>query len=257
MRYEHSIDTSNSIISLVRKRHEAAFMLCDDVLAAVKPAISKPRRPSHAVPRALEILMHQAHNTLQSVYILSNRALTEDAATLARRLLEIAVTAGYITCENSPTERLNRAGCYLSLLWQETPDELCKTIPDNERRRWRAFVSRHQKRFHKNKPCRRPKFREMFESLKQDRTYEDDYSLLSSIAHGRPSSFIQIHSGKPVPMRDESQVSTMIVFSCRYYLVVADQWNRYFQLMPIKLLKPVIHRSVEFFINRSENDGTT
>ena len=201
--------------------------------------------------------MHQAHNTLLSVYILSIRALTEDAATLTRRLLEIAVTAGYITCSDSPAERAQRAGCYLSRLWQETPDDLRKSVLASERRRWQAFVRRHQKRFHNNSPCQRPRFNEMFKALEQDQTYKDDYSLLSGIAHASPSSLIQVHARKPVPMRDEVQVSTMIVFSCRYYLAVADLWNRGLHLMPARALRPVIQRSVTFFINRAESDGVT
>jgi len=245
-----NLDTPTSLHDLVRKRHEPAFILCEDVVATVKPAISRPRRPSHAVPRALELLMHQAHNTLVSVYILSLRALTEDAATLTRRLLEIAVTAGYITCGVSHADRAWRAGCYLSRLWEDTPDDHRKTVPARERSRWQSFVGRHHKPFPHNGPCRLPRFIETFKAVGQDQTYKADYSLLSSIAHASPSSLIQIHASQPVPMRDDKQVSTMLVFSCRYYLAVADLWNRSLHLMPARTLKPVIQRSVTFFTTR-------
>jgi hypothetical protein len=252
-----NLGTPDSLHALVQKRHEPAFILCEDVVAAVKPAISRPRRPTHAVPRALELLMHQAHNTLVSVYILSLRALTEDAATLTRRLLEIAVTAGYITHGVSPTDRAERAGCYLSRLWEDMPDDLRKTVPARERSRWQAFVGRHRKRFPHNGPCRRPRFIDMFKAIGQDQTYKADYSLLSSITHASPSSLIQVHASQPIPMRDDTQVSTMIVFSCRYYLAVADLWNRSLHLMPARALKPVIQRSVTFFYDRAESDRTT
>ncbi|HEY5864256.1 MAG TPA: hypothetical protein VI542_01680, partial [Candidatus Tectomicrobia bacterium] len=84
--------------------------------------------------------------------------------------------------------------------------------------------------------------------------YKDDYSLLSSIAHASPSALVHVHASRPVPMRDDTQVSTMLVFAYRYYLAVADLWNRGLHLMPARALNPVIQRSVTFFDNRAESD---
>ncbi len=242
-----SLDIPNTFQVAVRMRHEPAFLLCEDVVATLRPAISRPRRPRRAVPRALEFLMYQAHKTLLSVYVLSSRALTEDAATLTRRLLEIAVTAGYITHATSAADRDRRAGCYLSRLWEQNAVELRQAIPLREQRRWRAFVRSHRKRFPHAGSCRLPRWVKMFGGVGQSQTYEADYSLLSSIAHAIPPSLVRDHTRRPVLMLNDTQVSTMLVFACRYYLAVADLWNRRLRLMPVSALRPVIQRSVTFF----------
>jgi len=245
-----NLDIPDRFQAEVRRRHRPAFILCEDVVATLKHAISKPRRLSRAVPRAFELLMYQAHKSLLATCALSSRALTEDASTLTRRLLEIAVTAGYIAYGTSADERDRRAGCYLSQLWNETPPELRKTIPLGEQRRWHTLVRRHHQRFAHTNPCRLPKFVKMFVDVEQTQTYEADYSLLSSIAHGRAPSLVQDHASCPIPILNDSQVSTILVFACRYYLAVADLWNRRLCLMPTRVLKPVIQRSVTFFKDR-------
>jgi hypothetical protein len=244
-----NIDSNKSLPNLVRERHLQAFELCEDVLKAIQPAISKPRKPSHPVPRALELLMRQAHNTLVSIHTISLQSLSEDAATLTRRLLEIAITVAYIVNGASSADRSNRAGCYLTRLWEDMPDDLRKTLSVQEQKRWKSFVRRHRKRFTHKDRCRFPRFIEMFKDINQGQTYEADYRLLSSIAHGSPFSIIHVHASRPVPMRDDTQTSIMLVFSCRYYLAVADTWIRGLRLMPGSTLKPIIRRVLEFFEN--------
>ncbi len=94
----------------IRAKYPEEFLLCQDVAAILEQAVKQPRRLVNEVARVADMLMVQAYKAHASVYFLAVRAQIEDAATITRRLLEIAVQAIYITGDSDPEVCKQRAG---------------------------------------------------------------------------------------------------------------------------------------------------
>jgi hypothetical protein len=99
----------------IRTKYPEAFLLHHNVAAALEPAIEKPHRLADEVTRATDMLMVQAYKAHASVYLLAVRAQVEDAATITRRLLEIAVQTIFITGDSDTEVRKQRAEGEMSI----------------------------------------------------------------------------------------------------------------------------------------------
>jgi hypothetical protein len=77
---------------------------------------------------------------------LTSLVLTEDAATIVRRLLELAVQLVYIARDDDEKTRDRRAGMYLAFLWHEWPAELRNRLPPDERKAWEALYAEYDRR---------------------------------------------------------------------------------------------------------------
>ncbi len=97
-----------------------------DVLATLEHAIGSQEsvQLSTELHRAMDMIMLQAYKSLCSVYVLVVRAHFEDAATICRRLMELAAQAGYIVEIEEDAEQNRRAGGYLASLWEAAPPQL-------------------------------------------------------------------------------------------------------------------------------------
>src|SRR5712692_2214950 len=102
----------------VRTKYKSAFVLHADVAALLDSVIAQQTHLRTDVARAFDMLMVQACMAHESVRCLAVRALVEDAATITRRLLEIAVQAGYIMAPPTVRARRERARKYLLFLWK-------------------------------------------------------------------------------------------------------------------------------------------
>jgi hypothetical protein len=118
------------------------------------------------------------------------------------------------------------------------PDEQRRTLPPEELRAWEAFWDTHK---------------HMFSSLGFSDAYDEDYSFLSSIAHGRPPTLVSDYGEAPViPVRPDRHVSMLLVYGMRYFLGIVHRWNEVFELIawtlftlsPVKL--PLFQREVEY-----------
>jgi hypothetical protein len=71
-----------------------------------------------------------------------------------------------------------------------------------------------------------PTFKQMFEYAGLDDTYKEDYTFLSTLAHGSSEEQIVLFSLPTIQIRPTHQVGMLLVFASRYYLAVAEIWNR-------------------------------
>ena len=231
----------------IRAKYPEAFSLYHDVAFIIEEAIQKPRRLVDEVARASDMLMVQAYKAHASAYLLAVRAQVEDAATIARRILEIAVQTIYITGDSDREICKQRAGRYLAYLWDSIPTEWRTKMPPEERTVWETYYQAHQHRLPKKRKSWGPDFKSMFQEVGSLSTYEEDYSLLSGIAHGTPPSLVQDYAQPVVALRSDIFVPVMLVFASRYYLAVVGQWNNLFSLVSPSKLEELVERASRFF----------
>jgi hypothetical protein len=177
-------------------RHQNAFDVHARVVEAMEALATRSRALSDLPARAVDMLFLQAFKTLVATRELAALALVEDAATLVRRQLELAVQAVYISCDSEEGTRTRRAGMYLAYLWHKWPADLRARLPAAERRAWDALYREHGGAFTPERKAWGPNFKQMFEYAEQADTYEQDYTHLSNVAHGGPPSLVH-HYAQP------------------------------------------------------------
>ncbi len=256
MRLSQPTQSPEEFRDAMRGKYREAFSLHRDVATVLEHAIGQPRRLADEVARAADMLMIQAYKAHASVYFLAVRAQVEDAATIVRRLLEIAVQAIYITGDSDPGVRNERAGRFLARLWASIPDEWRTMMALEERAAWEAYYQAHRHLLPAKRKSWGPDFRSMFHEIGHVSTYEHDYSLLSSIAHGTPPSLVQDYAQSIVTLRSDTFVDVMLVFATRYYLAVAGQWNESFRLIDSGELVGLVDRAARFF-SKEEGSGSS
>ncbi|MGH7514082.1 MAG: hypothetical protein ACREOQ_14300 [Gemmatimonadales bacterium] len=197
------------------------------------------RYASDLVQRALDMLFVQCFKAHVSTYQLATLAQVEDAATIIRRSLELAVQAVYIGRESSEKERRKRAGRFLAFLWVKWPAQLRKAIPADERQAWDAVLQTYGAGFTPARPRWGPTFADIFADLEEADTaagtprssYRDDYSYLSNIAHGTPPTLVHSYAQPVMPLHDARLVPRLLAIGSMYTLACAMIWNEAYQLI--------------------------
>ena len=215
----------------VVRRHHAAFELWRSTSALYSAGIRSPRSSSPVHHLVLDMLMRQGVNAHCAVGMIAKQGLVEDAATLARRLLELSVQGVYIGGESDPKMQQRKAGMYIAFLWRNLPKKAKKQLPESIRETWSSlarlygrFVPSSQKRWG-------PNWYEMFEDCGIVDLYRSDYSFLSQIAHGSSEEQVVRYSMEAVAMRDHRYVPVLVVYASKYLAVLGEMWNSQFSLI--------------------------
>jgi hypothetical protein len=158
--------------------------------------------------------------------------MMEDAATLTRRLLELAIQAEYIGHPDAAPERERRAGRYLAFAWRQIPRRVKLLFPSAPRARWSGLARTYGRLIRSGAKRWGPTLRDMFASIGHTDLYNGDYALLSGIAHGGGHDLPRMYSATAPPMYSHEFASILLVFSSRYALAVAGQWATYFPFSP-------------------------
>lgn len=225
-------------------KYRPAFELHSDVEQVMQSAAMTARSFPDYVSRAVDMLFVQAFKAHVSVGELAELALVEDAATIVRRLLELAIQAVYIARDSEEATRRQRAGAYLAFLWHQWPDEFRGRLPRAERKAWEEVYVLFGAEF---KPTRKkwgPSIRDMFLYAEHPETYEQDYSFLSNVAHGAPPSLVHSYSHPTVPLHDDLLVPDLIIRAASYGLAITLAWNDVFGLVKSSELEDLRHRVV-------------
>lgn len=223
----------------VHERFETEFALHQRVSEFLEPAIAEARSLPEWPHIALDMLLVQSYKAHLSVRFVAEIGHTEDAATLARRLLELAVSAGYIGFAEPLDERLPRAKRYLAALWAELPDTAKAHLPRKVREDWTALGNGVTAG-----PF--PSMQKMFTAIDQHGTYDTDYRLLSSIAHGSSSDQIIAYLASPVEVRPIWHIGIILVYASRYYLATAAAWDQCFDRIDTARLNEIIDEIAEW-----------
>ena len=217
---------------LVKSRHREAFALWGDVARLYEGAQAVPRRRSTDLQIVLDMLMLQASNTHGALALVAQHGLLEDAATLARRLLEISIQATYIAAEDDPKIRERRAGMYVAFLWRRIPRRIKRRIPSSVRAEWSRSARRFGRFVHRKAKRWGPDWRTMFRECQAEDLYLSDYAFLSGIAHGSPEEQILRFSEPQIRAHDDRHVSVLLLYGSKYMAVVGEHWNSIFGIVP-------------------------
>jgi hypothetical protein len=209
-------------------KHHHTFDVIGRVAEVMQALVVTPRALPDLPARAVDMLFPQAFKSLVATRELAALALVEDAATLVRRLLEIAVQAVYIARDSEEATRTERAGAYLAFLWHKWPADLRTQLPAVEQQAWNAVYRTHGTRLTPGRKSWGPTFREMFEYAEQAGTYKEDYGYLSNVAHGGPPSLVHRYAQPTVFLHDDREVGGLLLHASGYALATTMVWNDIF-----------------------------
>jgi len=208
----------------VRQRYPTAFALHREVLELLEPSVEKPRRHDGLLELAVDMLFIQCYKAHISVMILSEHGHMEDAATMSRRLLELAAEVGYLGLPPNAETRLQRAKRYLADLWLDLPPEVQQGMPTGAKQFWSNLAEGVPRGAF-------PSFQRMFSEFGRQDTYDEDYRLLSRIAHGASSDQIIAFAANTIPVRPLWHLDAVMVVASRYFVAAAHVWNDNWRLL--------------------------
>ncbi len=215
----------------VLEAHPEEFRIHHEVAALLEAAVLEVREHPTLVHIVTDMLMLQSMKSHAAISLLCQHGLMEDSATLARRLLELSIQAVYIGAETEEKTRRQRAGAYLAYLWRQLPRRIKQRLPDLIRARWTSIGRGYGRHVRRGAVRWGPRFITMFEEVGSGDLYRSDYAFLSAIAHGSADSQVFDFSADAVRIHRHDFVPVLLIYSSRYYLVTAQQWQREFGIV--------------------------
>jgi hypothetical protein len=190
------------------------------------------RNLSNPVSIALDMLMYQAVKSSGALSLLSQHALLEDAATISRRLMELAITAAYIYCDGNEAAQASRAARYLVHMWRQLPERALVHIPETVQTEWRALDARIGDSLPRTAKRWGPLWKGMFTDVGAEDLYQEDYTYLSAMAHGSPDDLIVLFSHQTIRVHRHDHAGILLIYGTKYLMIVATTWNRLFRIVP-------------------------
>ena len=225
--------------------HRPAFDLYGDVTDEIERALRAPRRRPELTDLALDMLVGQAHKSYVAVALLAQHGLEEDAATAARRLLELGVQAVYLGADSDASVRERRAIMYLSYVWRGLPRGVKRQLPPRLRDQWVRIARRCTRHLRANAKSWGPNFKEMFKAIGAERSYDSNYRLLSRIAHGSTENLVLQFARPHVQMFSYKFTSVLIAHASRYLLGAVQPWNARLGVIPESAFQALLSRACQ------------
>jgi len=222
--------------------HATAFELHTAVLGAFEDALVKERQGTGRFSVAIDMLMYQAFKSDGTVSLLAQHGLLEDAATIARRLMELAVQALYLWADGDTTLQEQRASRYLAHMWRQLPARALAQMPQEIQAQWRAIDAEVGASPPATATRWGPKWKDMFAAVGASEMYEEDYSLLSSMAHGSPDDLVVHFSLTRIRMHRHEHAWVLLWYATKYFMIVGGMWNNAFAIMPDVKVQALLDR---------------
>lgn len=218
-------------------RHKAAFGLWLLVHQTLEDVVVRDRGSETAFPRALDHLFIQAFKSHGSLYSLCILGHCEDAATIARRIFEIALQIGYLDSEER--EREDRGRQYLAYFFHLVPKGILAnpSLTPEERQRWQQLYDQNRQWLKFNKSGNpSPNWSglgvaDLANKLKMQQVYNEDYRFLSNMAHASSAGSLLRIVGGELQITDDTAATPILVYGTRYMLAATEVWNAHFKLI--------------------------
>jgi hypothetical protein len=253
---EQGVEQNKAWKKQMLEKHRRAFDLWLRLAQAQEEAVVKERRLDSAFARALDLFFIQAFKSHQSLYPLCVMGHGEDAATIARRLFEIALQVGYLCCEEPKREE--RGATYLAHFWHNAKEiAAAEGLPQDRREWWEKQYECHKKLLVFKKSGEPgnfwfgSNFWELAVSLGLQETYDKDYRFLSHAAHCSSRGLLLDKSNDVIQIKSDLLIRAVLVFGTRYALWVTANWNEHLGLMDTKTLKKLRDQAMNFDFNVS------
>jgi len=246
------IEQNKALKKEMLDKHRLAFFDIWLPLAQVmEEAVVKPRVLDTAFARALDLFFIETFKSHQSLYLLAVAGHEEDAATIDRRLLEIAFQVAYL-CSDS-LKREERGEQYLAHFWHNAQAILASIDLSEDRRKWWEERYNHHKKWLQFDKKGNPvsfwfgsKLSQLANSLGLTDTYEKDYRFLSHIAHCSSRGVLVDRVENIIQIKSDRLIDPIVVYGTRYALWVTANWNEHFALIPNAVLEKLRDDAIQF-----------
>ncbi len=141
---------------------------------------------------------------------------------------------------------------YLAQFWHYARELSGAMPPTPEQRKWwDAQYNRHIQwlRFKNNKPdpyWSGLNFRQLATETGFQDTYDQDYRLLSNIAHCSVRGLLLGKVDNEIQIQTDRLISPILVYGTKYMLWVTAHWNELFKLVENSKLEKVLSHTVNF-----------
>ena len=233
-------DETRKFRALVLAAHRPAFDLHMNVLRRFEEAMVSTRELSNPTRTALDMLMYQAFKSSGALSLLTQHALLEDAATINRRLMELAITATYIYGDGVEADQASRAARYLVHMWRQLPEQALRQLSEQAIAEWRELDASVGDTLPAKARRWGPLWKDMFTDVGATDLYQEDYTFLSSMAHGSPDDLILLFSHRTIRVHRHGHASTLLKFGTRYLMIVGGMWNNVFGVIPDKEIEQLL-----------------
>lgn len=238
-------------------RHKDAFGLWLSIHETLENIVIRARDPRTAFARTLDLLFVQAFKSHGSLYALCVLGHCEDAATIARRIFEIALQIGYL--DSDEPERENRGRQYLAYFFHLVPKGILAnpSLKPEERRLWERLYDQNRRwlKFSKggNPSSNWSGLRivDLASKLNMQHAYNEDYRFLSTIAHASSAGSLLGMEGGELQITDDKAATPILVYGTRYMLAVIEVWNAYFKLIEASQMDTLRNRCLTFDLSGS------
>ena len=246
------INSNAAAKSMTLKRHKAAFGLWFHAHQILEDAVIRGRDLRSPFAGALDLMFIQGFKSHGSLYSLCILGHCEDAATIARRIFEIALQVGYLDSEDSEQE--NRGRQYLAYFLHLIPKGILANpaVSSEDRRRWEKLYRQHKQwlKFTKS-GAPAPSWSglgvaDLANKLKLQQAYNEGYRFLSNMAHASSAGSLLRLVGGEMQITDDTAVTPILVYGTRYMLAAFEIWNGHFGLVAKTKLTDLRNRCLTF-----------
>jgi hypothetical protein len=227
----------------IQAKYAAEFGLYFEILNILEQAYRQQVSLPTDVHRTVDMLMLQSCRAYSSIYLLAVPAHIEDAAIITRRLMEIAVHAGFIIEPPDESGQRERARKYLVGLWFETPESVKDVLSPDYRAAWQQYYTEHKHLLPKQSRSGDASLWNMFRELGREDSYIQDYTFLSGIAYGNPPNLIYDYRHFSVEVRPDRLIPFILRYASRYCLTTTLIWNHLFGVIDDAILDALIQRA--------------
>ena len=245
------IEQNKALRKQMLDRHRPAFDVWLRLAQLLEEAVVKERRLDSAFARALDLFFIEAFKSHQSLYPLCVMGHGEDAATIARRLFEIALQVGYL-CSEEP-KREERGERFLAYFWHNAKDIIAAIdLPEDRRKWWEQQYNRHKKWLTLDKngePARYwfgSNFARLARRLGLQETYDKDYRFLSHVAHCSSRGLLLDKINDMIQIKTDRLIREILVYGTKYALWVTANWNEHLVLIDAATLEELRDETINF-----------
>jgi hypothetical protein len=246
------IEQNKALKKQMLERHRPAFNLWFRVAQLLEDVVVRDRRHDSAFGRALDLFFLEAFKSHQSLYPLCVMGHGEDAATIARRLFEIALQVGYLCSED--LRREERGEMFLAHFWHNAKDIAAVGLPEERRKWWEKQYNHHKKwlKFDRNGNPATYWFGSNFRQLATDMgftdTYDKDYRFLSHVAHCSSRGLLLDKINDTIQIKTDRLVREILIFGTKYTIWITLNWNKCFALLDHTNLEKLGDEAINFDI---------
>lgn len=231
-------------------RNRPAFTVWSHLASLLEEVVLADRRVESSFARALDLLFIEAFKSHGSLYPLCVIGHGEDAATIARRLFEIALQVGYLGKDDA--EKENRGRMYLAHFWHNAKElSSAMYLTPEWRKWWEEQYDRQKKwlRFKNDKPdpyWSGLNFYQLATELGLKNTYDQDYRLLSNVAHCSSRGLLLDKVDNEIQIQTDRLITPILGYGTKYMLWVTAHWNEHFKLVEESKLQEILAEAVNF-----------